>query len=209
MDFNKLIQRIKNILLTPKTEWPAIANEPATVADLYKNYIVILAAIPSIFGFIKSSLIGISVPLVGTIRIGIGVGLAQAILQYALALGLTYVIALIIDALAPTFGGQKNPVQALKTAAYTYTASWVAAIAQIVPIVGFLVVIAAAIYGIYLMYLGLPHTMKSPPERSGGYTAVIIVGAIVLGWLCALVVGLLAGGAMLTGAAVTATPITG
>ena len=156
MNFNKLIERVKNILVKPKAEWPVIAAEPATVADLYKNYIVILAAIPAVFGFIKSSLIGISMPMIGTFRVPIGTGLVQAVIQYALALGLTYVMALIIDALAPTFGGQKNQVQALKTAAYSYTASWVASVAQIVPWVGFLAVIAGGIYGIYLMYLGLP-----------------------------------------------------
>lgn len=201
MNFNKLIERVKNILVKPKAEWPVIAAEPATVADLYKNYIVILAAIPAVFGFIKSSLIGISMPMIGTFRVPIGTGLVQAVIQYALALGLTYVMALIIDALAPTFGGQKNQVQALKTAAYSYTASWVASVAQIVPWVGFLAVIAGGIYGIYLMYLGLPQTMKSPPERAGGYTAVVIISAIVLGWICALVVGLVIGGAMMTGAA--------
>lgn len=41
MDFNKLIARVKAILFTPKTEWPVIAGEPATIADLYKNYILI------------------------------------------------------------------------------------------------------------------------------------------------------------------------
>ena len=49
MDFNKLIARVKGILLTPKTEWPVIAGESTTVADLYKGYIVWLAAIPPIF----------------------------------------------------------------------------------------------------------------------------------------------------------------
>lgn len=209
MNFNKLIERVKNILLTPKTEWPVIANEPATIADLYKNYIVILAAIPAVFGFVKSSLIGISIPMVGTFRVGIGAGITQAVIQYALALGLTYVVALIIDALAPTFGGQKNQVQALKTTAYAYTASWVASIGTIVPWLGFLIAIAGGIYGIYLMYLGLPQTMKSPPERAVGYTAVVIISAIVLGWICALLVGMvIGGGALMSGAAMT-PPIPG
>src|SRR5690606_29187893 len=60
MDFNKLIARIKAILTTPKTEWPVIAAESETVAGLYKNYILVLAAIPAVMGFIKSSIIGYS-----------------------------------------------------------------------------------------------------------------------------------------------------
>ena len=40
-----LVDRVKNILLTPRTEWSAIAGETATVQGLYTGYIMILAAI--------------------------------------------------------------------------------------------------------------------------------------------------------------------
>jgi len=200
VDFNKLIERAKAVVLTPKTEWPVIADEPATVADLYKNYIIVLAAIPAIFGFIKGSLIGISIPFAGTIRIGIGAGLAQMLVSYALTLGMVFVMALIVDALAPSFGGQKSQTQALKTVAYAYTASWVAGVAQIVPFLGVLILIAGGIYSIYLLYLGLPHTMKSPPEKAAGYTAVVIIIAIVLGFVIGMVAAGVTGvGAMMGG----------
>lgn len=180
MDFNKLIARVKAILLTPKTEWPVIAGEPTTVADLYKGYIAILAAIPVIFVFIKWSIIGVSIPFAGTMRLGFGVGLTQLVVSYVLSLVMVYVLALIIDALAPTFGGEKNQVQALKAAAYAYTASWVAGVAQILPWLGMLIVLAGGIYSIYLLYLGLPQTMKAPQEKAAGYTVVVIIVAIVL-----------------------------
>src|SRR5581483_9449544 len=110
------------------------------------------------------------------------------IVHYVLTLALVFVMALIIDALAASFGGQKNQVQALKTVAYAYTASWVASVALIVPFLGFLVVLAAAIYGIYLLYLGLPYTMKCPQDKAAGYTAVSIIIAIVLSWIVGIVV---------------------
>jgi hypothetical protein len=197
---NKLVARVKAILMTPKTEWPVIASEPATVADLYKNYIVVLAAIPAIAGFIKGSLIGYSGFGVH-VRTPFGMGLASAIVTYLLTLGLVYVLALIVDALAPTFGGQKNPVQALKAVAYSYTASWVASIALVLPVIGWLVVLAGGIYGIYLLYLGLPATMKAPPEKAVGYTVVTIILAILLGWVVGLVVAGMAGTAAISQAA--------
>ena len=198
MDINKLIARVKAILLTPKTEWPVIAGEQTTVADLYKNYIVILAAIPAIAGFIKGSLIGYSMFGIH-VRAPIGAGITSAIVSYALALALTYVMALIIDALAPTFGGEKNQVQALKAITYSYTASWIASIGLLLPGIGWLIALAGGIYGIYLLYLGLPPTMKAPQEKAGGYTAVSIIIAVVLGWIIALVVAGIAGtGAMMS-----------
>jgi len=185
VDFNKLIARIKGILLTPKTEWPVIAGETTTVADLYKGYIVWLAAIPPIFTFLLVA------------RFAPGFAVTQLVLQYALSLALIYVVALIIDALAPTFGGTKDKVQALKTIAYAITASWVAGIAAIVPLIGWLIAIAAGIYGIYLLYLGLPHTMKCPQDRAGGYTAVVVIIAIVAGFLIGAIVGTVTGAGMM------------
>lgn len=180
MDVNQLIARVKNILLTPKTEWPVIAAERTTVADLYKNYILIVAAIPAVFGFIKNCLIGISVFGV-TVRVGIFDGIAQLILTYALSLGIVYVVGLLIDALAPNFGGQKNTEQALKSAAYSYTASWIASVVIVLGMPLYIAVaLAAAVYGIYLLYLGLPHTMQAPQDKAGGYAAVVIaIGFIV------------------------------
>ncbi len=200
MDFNKLIARVKAILTTPKTEWPVIAAEPATVADLYKNYIVWLAAVPAVCQFIKGSFIGYGMFGVHY-RTPIGAGITGLIVGYALSLALIYVVALIVDALAPSFSGQKNQVQALKTVAYAWTASWVAGIAALIPWLGFLIILAALVYGIYLLYLGLPSTMKCPPDKAGGYTAVTIVIAIVLSWIIGIVVaGIVGTGALMSGA---------
>ncbi|HET6632147.1 MAG TPA: Yip1 family protein [Rhodanobacteraceae bacterium] len=179
MDFNRLIARVKAILANPKTEWSVIAAEPATVKSLYLGYIMILAAIPAVFGFIENSLIGHS--MLGVhIRFGIGMGIGSMVLGWVLALVGVYVVALIVNALANTFGGQPDQTQALKTVAYAYTASWVAGIGNIIPWIGWLIILAGAIYTIYLLYLGLPHTMKCPPERATGYTVVTIIAAIVV-----------------------------
>jgi hypothetical protein len=200
MDFNKLIARVKAILTTPKTEWPVIAAEPATVADLYKNYIIWLAAVPAVCQFIKGSFIGYGMFGVHY-RTPIGAGITGMIVGYALSLALVYVVALIVDALAPTFAAQKNQVQALKTVAYAWTASWIGGIGALIPWLGFLIMLAAGIYSIYLLFLGLPFTMKNPPDKSGGYTAVTIVIAIVLGWIIGLVVaGIVGTGALMSGA---------
>ena len=136
MDFNRLIARIRAILTQPKSEWPAIAGEPATVGDLYKNYIIVLAAVSVLASFIKVSLIGTTIPFAGTVRTPIGAGLIGMIVSYVLTLIGVFVMALIIDALAPTFGGQKDRTQALKAIAYSSTAAWVASIAGIVPGIG-------------------------------------------------------------------------
>lgn len=197
VDFNKIVARVKNILLTPKTEWPVIAGESETVQSLYLNYILVLAAIPAVFGFIKNSIIG-NTWFGVTVHTGIGAGITGMIVYYVLSLAMVFVMALIIDALAGTFGAQKNQVQALKTVAYAYTASWIAGVGVILGMgLGALIALAGGIYSIYLLYLGLPNTMKCPQEKAGGYTAVSIICAIVLGWIVMLFVGGIVGTSML------------
>jgi len=188
MDITKLVDRVKGILLNPDSEWDVIAKETTTVPELYKNYIVILAAIPAIFAFIKGSLIGYDVPLLGSYRVGMGAGVAGMLVSYGLSLIQIYVLALIINALATSFGAQKNFLQALKAVGYAFTGSFIAGAGQIIPWLAPLIAIAGAVFSIYLLKTGLPHTLGCPPQRAVAYTAVSIIAAIRLSGVIGVVV---------------------
>jgi hypothetical protein len=189
MDLNKIIQRARAVLVTPRTEWPVIAAEPTTVQDLYREYIMILAAIAPVAQFVKVSILGYAWHGFRVYRLGMGPGLTAAIVQYVASLAAVYLLAIIVEALAANFGGQPNRLQALKLVGYSYTASWIAGAALILPGLSGLIGLAGAIYSIYLLYLGLPGTMKVVPERAVGYTAVIVIGGLVLGWIIAVITG--------------------
>jgi hypothetical protein len=200
VDFNKIIARAKSLLLTPKAEWPVIAAEPATTQSLFMGYVVPMAALPALAGFIKSSLIGYGIPLVGgTYRASIGAGLSSAVLTFILSLVSVFVVGLIVDALAPTFGATKDRTQALKTTGFAYTASWVGGVLVIVPGIGWLAALLGGLYSIYLLYLALPHTMKAPEDKTVGYTVVTVIVAIVLGLVISAITGGLMGGAAMRG----------
>jgi Yip1 domain len=180
-----LVERVKRILLSPRTEWEVIDTEPTTPAGLYTGYIAPLAAIAPIAQLIGYSVFGISVPFVGTYRVPFGSAITSAIVTYVMALAMPYLLALIIDALAPTFNGQRSQIQALKVAAYSSTASWVAGIFALIPGLRFLTILG--VYSLFLLYLGLPVLMKSPEEKAIGYTVVVILAAIVLSILIGVV----------------------
>ena len=192
----QLIDRAKNIIVTPKTEWEAIAADPTPTPAIITGYVLPLAAVAAIAGFIGMCLVGMSLPFLGTYRMGIGWGLALAIYNVVMAVVFVYVVGFIIDALAPTFGGQKNMAQAVKVAAYSYTPAWLAGILSIIPALGILAIIGA-LYGLYLLYLGLPRLMKNPPEKSAGYTALVVVCAIVTGFIISMIGGLITAPAMM------------
>jgi len=177
-----IVRRVQDILLKPRETWPTIASEPGDVASLYKNYLLILAAIPPLAGFIGMSLIGF-----GFIRIPLMFGLSSMVAQYVLTLVMVYVLALVVDALAPTFGGMRDKLRALKLVVYGSTAAMVGGIFSLLPALSILGLVAA-LYSIYLFYLGLPVLMRCPQDKAVAYTAVVGVISIVAG----LVVGALA-----------------
>ncbi len=178
--FPGLFDRIKNILLAPKTEWPAIAAEPTSIANLYTGYVIPLAAFSALMSFLRLSVIGISMPFGGTIRTPIVSGLVAMVVSFGFGLLGLYLFALIVNVLAPTFGGQRDLRQAVKVAAYTATPVWIASVVGLLPTgLASLVQLAAAIYAIYLLVLGLPHLMQSP--RAGGYTVAVLICGLLMG----------------------------
>ncbi|HEX4332568.1 MAG TPA: Yip1 family protein [Usitatibacter sp.] len=175
-----LVERAKNILLTPKTEWVVIEAEPTLPKDLVLNYVLPLAAFAAVMHFLSLSVIGTRTPFGGVFHIGYGWALMMAVYQLIMAVVSVFVIGFIIDALAPSFGGTKNMNQATKVAAYAFTASWVGSIFTLIPWLGAVLMLLCALYGLYLLYLGLPQLMKNPADKSIGYTAVAVIATIVV-----------------------------
>ncbi|MGJ7533200.1 MULTISPECIES: Yip1 family protein [unclassified Variovorax] len=184
-----LVERVQSILLKPKATWPEIDSEQADAASLYKNYVMILALIPAVASFIGLSLIGIGAFGV-SFRVPIVSGLANMVVGYVLSLVMVFVLALIIDAMAPTFEGTRSQIGALKLSAYASTAAFVGGIFSLLPSLSVLGALAA-LYGVYLLYTGLPVLMKCPPDKAIAYTAVVVVCAIVGGFIIAWVLALL------------------
>jgi hypothetical protein len=172
-----LIQRVQDILLKPKETWPIIAGEGGDTASVYRDYLIYLAAIPAVASFIGLSLIGAG-GFGFSVRVPLLAGLVQMVVSFVLSLVMVFVLALIVDALAPTFNGTKSQINALKLVAYGSTAGFVGGIFGLIPSLSILGLLAG-LYSIYLIYTGVPVMMKCPPEKAGAYTAVVIVCGIV------------------------------
>lgn len=184
---SNLIERCKNILLKPKEEWARIDPEPATVGGLMTGWVAPLAAIGPVAGLIGGLVFGYSA-LGVTYRPSVTMAVTSAVVGYAMALLAAFLLAKIIEFLAPNFGGQKNSVQAMKVAAYSSTAGYLAGIFQIIPALAIIGVLLS-LYGLYLLYLGLPRLMKAPEEKAMSYTVVTVIVAIVLFLIVGAVTG--------------------
>jgi hypothetical protein len=188
-----LIARVQGILLRPAAEWDIIDGESVTIPGLFTGYACILAAVGPV-ALIVQHLLFLHWTIIPIIAI--------AALSYVTSLIGVFVIGFIIDALAPSFDGQKNQVQSMKLAVYSYTAAWVGGIFNLLPVLGILALVAS-LYGFYLLWLGMPKLMKSPPEKTAGYFVVTIIAAIlvyiVIGAIIGAVTATMVVGALLSG----------
>ncbi len=173
-----LIGRVKRLLMSPKTEWDAIDGEAVDTQKLILGYVAPLAAIPAIAGLIGGVVFGYSV-LGQTYKMTLGSALPVALYSFVMAIVMVFVVSFVINALAPSFGAQKNQQQALKVAAHWPTAVWVSGVFSIIPMLGILTLVGL-IYSLYLLFVGLPKLMKPPAEKATLYTIVSLVVAIIV-----------------------------
>lgn len=193
-----IVERVKNIIVTPAAEWTVIEREVTPPAQILVGYVLPLAVLGAIAQIIGERL------AMATLDYQIEISLASTLIRAAagvvVALAGCAIMALLIDALAPSFGGTRNQMQAFKLAGYAFTPALVAELARIIPFVGGLIGLIGLLYAIYLLFLGIPRLMKSPVDRAVPYTAVVVGGAIVGMWIITMILGLfLIAGTTLTG----------
>jgi len=164
----ELVKRVQAIVSTPQTEWPAVAGESNDILAI--RYVAILALIPALARLIGGWLIGGYTPFLSA--------LVGAVVAYALSFAVVFALALVVDLLAPKFGGKRNYSGALRLTAYSFTPLWLAGLVLLVPGASFLVLLG--LYGLYLMWIGLPVLMQAPRERALPYIIAVAACAIVL-----------------------------
>lgn len=167
-----IIQRVKNILITPKTEWDVINGETATPMSLLTSYVMILAIIPAGCSFLAGVIFGWAFSL--------QYYLIGAVITYILSILSYFVFTYALDLLATAFGSEKNINKSAQVAAYSCTASYIAGILNIIPILGSLASIAGFIYSAYIMYLGVGPLKKTLEDKKVVYIIVVIVIAIAV-----------------------------
>jgi hypothetical protein len=187
-----LVDRAKNMILTPKEEWEVIASEEPNTGAIIGGYLVPLILAASITWVLGALIFG------GAGGLMIGIAMAVGIIVIAIVSAL--LTAAIINALAKTFNSEPNMGRATQLVVYAMTPQLVAAILLFIPILGWLIFAVSGIYGIYLMYLGFKPVMKTPEEKVVPYMLVsmlvMYVGiGILFAILSAIIVGIVGMGA--------------
>ena len=188
-----LVSRAIAIIVSPSKEWEVIKAEPLTVGQMFTQYAVILALIPAVAGFIGRALIGYSLLGIHT-RVPIANGLIWGILMYVFSLIGVYLLGLIMDLLAPSFGAKKELTASLKLAVFASTASWLAGIFSLIPALSILSILG--LYSLYLLYGGMKALKETPPDKLIGYYVLTLVVALVVYIVIGFVVSAIALGGL-------------
>ncbi|MFC3070209.1 Yip1 family protein [Phenylobacterium soli] len=176
-----VVTRVRGMLLRPALTWPEVEGEPATARGLMLGYVAPLAAIGPVCSALGLILFGPSIAGIHLKAQPLET-IGGALIDYLLSLATAYLLALVISALGPLFGGRTDRIQALKLVAYSGTAVWLAGVFALYPTLGFPMAILGALYSLYALFLGLPRLMRAPGDRALTYFAVVILctGALAL-----------------------------
>lgn len=189
-DFSKLIARVKEVITNPTGVWKTIQSESDSITSIYKNYLIPLAAAAALASFLGQTVIGITLPFIGTWRMPFVSGLVSTVVMLAFTLAAYYIAAMIIEFLAPKFDATGSREEAFRLLAYASTPVHVLGLLAIIPVLGILAIIGG-LYSLYLFFVGMPTMIKIAPEKRLVFFLVYVVVAffvfLILGAIASLI----------------------
>lgn len=179
-----VIERAKNMIVQPAKEWDVISMETPHPNQIITGYVLVLAGAAAVAAFVGYAFIGFN--MFGVRITGVDWGIYQGLTVLIGGLLSVYVTALVVDALAPSFGSEKNFNRSLQLVAYSFTPAWVGGLLAIIPSIAFIGSLFG-LYSLYLLYIGLPKLKKTTADKQTGYFVVSLIVCIVvymvIGWI--------------------------
>lgn len=148
-------------------------NQVVTTRWLLVNYVAILAAITFV-----GTLIGDLITFSAHGRYVYAI--PGAILGYVLDVVGFVIVGMVIWKLASSFSTKTDQDTAMRLAAYSYTPVFLASIFYAIPAVGGILVFLALLYGLYILYRGMPILLSTPLDKVLSYVIVTIVVVLVI-----------------------------
>lgn len=145
------------------------------------SYVLPLAVVASVGSLLKGLLFA------GTF--GIKFFIIGAVIAFIASVISFYITVIIVDMLAPSFASEKNMGKSAQLIAYSGTASYIGGLLSFVPVIGWLIALAAWGYGIYLMYLGIGPLKRTPEDKKVIYMLVTFLIMIALYFILVAILG--------------------
>lgn len=170
------------LLMRPASGWDRIAATPMTIRDILKRQVAPLAAIPAVCAALGLMIFPLQI-LDLRYKPPLHILVAEALVGYLLAFVQVITLALILDLLAPAFGGARDRNRAVKIAAFAATPMWLAGVFMLAPSIGWLIALLGGLYSLFLLYVGLMRLMRPAPDKALSYFALVLIAALAVGIL--------------------------
>jgi len=188
---SNIVQRVTNIMLRPRQEFLVIETEQPNATGLIGGYALVLAMIPALASVIKYGILGYN--FLGLTTRSLGTGIEKGLTNLLASMISVYLLAWVIDELAPSFESPKNFGRSLQLAVYCYTPQWLAGILILFSTKANILIFLISLYAIYLLAIGIPVLKQTPMDKVTGYVSLTIIAMIVTGLLLSMILASILG----------------
>lgn len=171
------LSNAKEIVLNQNAEWSRVMSDESERQSLLRygmTLILIAYALRFLLSLLFSSILSAFVPY-GTLYM-----VSSVVVEFALAIAALFFVPQILAALAPSFGGKNDSLNALKLYVFAATPAWLGMALSVIPVLGWLAAIAGGLYGIYLFWQHFADAMSIPAEKKVGYVILAVVVLAVI-----------------------------
>jgi hypothetical protein len=176
-----MLSYLPGLLLSPKSTWQAIREDSISVSEVFSQYVVILALIPPVAGFVGTTQVGWQLGFGDPIKLTMGSALVIAVLFYFAILAAVGVVGKAIYWMANTYGAEPSLADCIVLAAGTSTPLLLVGVLMFYPmlLLIFLVGLLALAMAVYLLYVGVPIMMGIPEDRGFLFSSSVVTFGLV------------------------------
>lgn len=170
--------RVKKILFSPRKEWQVIAAQHEEPVNILRSYILPLVLIGAGAAFIGHGFIGD--PFMHNKAVGVAYGVFNALNCVVVSIITVYIIAVVLNELAPSFESTRDISKSFQLVAYGATPILLGQLFAFIPVFENIAKFTGAVYAIYLWRLGLPVLKNTPSSKNILYLLIIFAGLIMV-----------------------------
>ena len=174
----KILQRVIDLMTSPQNTWYHIQEEREEGRNLILNYSAVLAAVYTLCGLLGKMIF----------RTDFALNFCFSLLALGVMVGALFLLGVLSNLLAPSFGTIRNEESAFRLIAYGSTGIFVVGILTVIPELYWPALAGGFGYSAFLFFGGCQVVMGTPREKAWPYTLTVMVSWLLIVYVALWVV---------------------